>query len=274
MNLSSLSELSSLPPLSPLSPLSRRAVTALSATLLATAGTLVATAQPAGAAPASDRYYQTWATDVNVRVSNADPEGCGRRPSVANCPDVRGRVQPGTQFYVYCQGPGGQTVGGNPYWLMIGTDRLTGWMASYYVDYPNNRLPDVPDCPGQGVSARTTAPTAAKATTGTKTATAAKATERTSAERATAKGTAAEGGYSVTAYETVNIRSKPNTSSRAFDKILAGQTRNDALCWTHGETVRDHGYTNDIWIGFTEGWASAVYLKGDAYAGLPASAQC
>ena len=82
------------------------------------------------------------------------------------------------------------------------------------------------------------------------------------------------GPYSVTAYETVNIRSAPNTSSRAFDKIRAGETRSDALCWTHGETVRDHGYTNDVWIGFTEGWASAVYLKGNEYAGLPADATC
>ncbi|MER0450026.1 SH3 domain-containing protein [Streptomyces sp. Edi4] len=82
------------------------------------------------------------------------------------------------------------------------------------------------------------------------------------------------GPYSVTAYETVNIRSAPNTSSRAFDKIRAGETRSDALCWSHGETVRDHGYTNDVWIGFTEGWASAVYLKGNEYAGLPADATC
>ncbi|WP_051836162.1 SH3 domain-containing protein [Streptomyces sp. NRRL WC-3742] len=82
------------------------------------------------------------------------------------------------------------------------------------------------------------------------------------------------GPYSVTAYETVNIRTKPTTSSRAFGQVRAGETRTDAMCWTHGETVRDHGYTNDVWIGFTEGWASAVYLKGNEYAGLPADATC
>ena len=87
-------------------------------------------------------------------------------------------------------------------------------------------------------------------------------------------GVRAFGPYSVTAYETVNIRTSPTTSSRAFDRIRAGETRTDALCWAHGETIRDHGYTNDVWIGFTEGWASAVYLKGDAYAGLPADAAC
>ncbi|MER6333353.1 SH3 domain-containing protein [Streptomyces sp. NPDC001034] len=110
---------------------------------------------------------------------------------------------------------------------------------------------------------------------GTLASTARPATAATAPPSAATTGrTAALGPYSVTAYETVNIRTQPNTSSRVFDKILAGQTRHDALCWTHGETIQDHGYTNDVWIGFTEGWASAVYLKGDAYAGLPADAHC
>lgn len=86
--------------------------------------------------------------------------------------------------------------------------------------------------------------------------------------------TAALGPYSVTAYETANIRSEPDTSSRVVGTILAGQTRHDALCWRHGETIHDNGYTNDVWIGFTDGWASAVYLRGDTYAGLPADAMC
>ncbi|MES4889453.1 SH3 domain-containing protein [Streptomyces sp. NPDC096012] len=230
----------------------RRSVATPATLAVATAAVLLATAPTAGArtAPAAQagRYYHTWATDVSVRVSEADPNTCGRHPSVANCPDVREHLQPSTQFYVYCQGPG-QTVGGNPYWLMINSGTTTGWMASYYVAYPDNRLPDVPDCPGMsGVGG--------------------------AGAQAAARSARALGPYSVTAYETVNIRSAPNTSSRAFDKIRAGETRSDALCWTHGETVRDHGYTNDVWIGFTEGWASAVYLKGNEYAGLPADAKC
>lgn len=114
----------------------------------------------------------------------------------------------------------------------------------------------------------------ALAATGTLAAATQPATAATARSAAATGRTVAFGPYSVTAYETVNIRSQPTTSSRAFDKILAGQTRHDALCWTHGETIRDNGYTNDVWIGFTEGWASAVYLRGDEYAGLPADAQC
>lgn len=239
----------------------RRSVAAPAAIAVAAAAVLLTTAPTAGAGSASaaqaDRYYRTWATDVNVRVSEAAPSTCGRHPSVANCPDVRERLQPSKQFYVYCQGPG-QTVGGNPYWLMINTDTTTGWIASYFVDYPDNRLPDVPDCPGMsGVRAMSGVGGASEAV----------------APVAASSGRAL-GPYSVTAYETVNIRSAPNTSGRAFDKIRAGETRSDALCWTRGETVRDHGYTNDVWIGFTEGWASAVYLKGNEYAGLPADATC
>lgn len=162
---------------------------------LCTAPTAGALSPPAAQA---DRYFHTWATDVNLRVDETDPNTCRRHPSV--------------------------------------------------------RLPGVPDCPGM-----TGATGSGAIGTGTPVA---------------ARSGHTFGPYSVTAYETVNIRSEPNTSSRAFDRIRAGQTRSDALCWAHGETVRDHGYTNDVWIGFTEGWASAVYLKGNEYAGLPADATC
>ncbi|MEU0674707.1 hypothetical protein ABZ330_17775 [Streptomyces sp. NPDC006172] len=96
---------------------------------------------------AADRMYHTWATDVNLRANEADQATCSRYPSVRTCPDVRQRVQPHHQLYVYCQKQG-QTVGGNPYWLLVNdyTDSNTGWLASYYIDYPDNRLPDVPDC--------------------------------------------------------------------------------------------------------------------------------
>ncbi|MFD7629801.1 hypothetical protein ACFV7Q_27900 [Streptomyces sp. NPDC059851] len=57
------------------------------------------------------------------------------------------KIQPHHQLYVYCQKQG-QNIGGNPYWLLVNdyTDSNTGWIASYYIAYPDNRLPDVPDC--------------------------------------------------------------------------------------------------------------------------------
>ncbi|MEU5161904.1 hypothetical protein AB0G74_20195 [Streptomyces sp. NPDC020875] len=93
-----------------------------------------------------ERTFTTWATNVNVRHNNADYARCNNSPSVANCPNVRGRVSPGQPFEAYCQKRGSQTVGGNPYWVYVIRPSFSGWMASYYVDYPDHVLPDTPWC--------------------------------------------------------------------------------------------------------------------------------
>ncbi|MEU5810696.1 hypothetical protein [Streptomyces sp. NPDC047718] len=56
-------------------------------------------------------------------------------------------TQPHHQLYVYCQKQG-QNIGGNPCWLLVNdhTDSHTGRIASYYIAYRDNRLPDAPDC--------------------------------------------------------------------------------------------------------------------------------
>ncbi|MCX4817657.1 hypothetical protein OG601_44485 [Streptomyces sp. NBC_01239] len=41
-------------------------------------------------------------------------------PSVANCPSVQTKVNAGETVTVICQQPG-QTVGGNPYWVLVNT---------------------------------------------------------------------------------------------------------------------------------------------------------
>lgn len=78
--------------------------------------------------------------------------------------------------------------------------------------------------------------------------------------------------YAVTPYANVNVRSGPSTTTDITGHV-AGQPRG-ASCWTHGETIRDNGYVNDVWVRLAEGYVSAVYLKGDQYGGLPASATC
>lgn len=104
-------------------------------------------ASTAATASLADRMYSTWASNVNLRANESNPTACGISPSTTNCPDIRQQVQPHHQLYVYCQKQG-QAVGGNPYWLLVNdyTAPNTGWIASYYIDYPANRLPDVPDC--------------------------------------------------------------------------------------------------------------------------------
>ncbi|MCX4459622.1 SH3 domain-containing protein [Streptomyces sp. NBC_01340] len=90
---------------------------------------------------------------------------------------------------------------------------------------------------------------------------------------AAAPAVPAEQSYTVVPYENVNVRQLPTKDSAYLATLTAGQSYT-AYCWTHGQTITDHGYTNDIWIGFADGFSSAVYFKGDQYANLPASAQC
>ncbi|WP_393072791.1 SH3 domain-containing protein [Streptomyces sp. LN704] len=90
---------------------------------------------------------------------------------------------------------------------------------------------------------------------------------------AAAQTAPAEQSYTVVPYENVNVRQLPTKDSAYLATLTAGRSY-QAYCWTHGQTVTDHGYTNDIWIGFADGYSSAVYFKGDQYANLPASAQC
>lgn len=79
--------------------------------------------------------------------------------------------------------------------------------------------------------------------------------------------------YGVTPYENANVRSGPSTSYGITGHVTAGEPRG-ASCYAHGQSVTDNGYTNDVWVRLAEGFVSAVYLKGDQYGGLPASAIC
>ncbi|GAP45990.1 SH3 domain-containing protein [Streptomyces azureus] len=79
--------------------------------------------------------------------------------------------------------------------------------------------------------------------------------------------------YAVVPYETVNLRYRPGTSYGILATVPAGQPL-DAYCWTRGERITDNGYSNDVWVKLLDGYVSAVYLKGNAYGDLPASARC
>ncbi|MFD0003270.1 SH3 domain-containing protein [Streptomyces sp. NPDC127178] len=79
--------------------------------------------------------------------------------------------------------------------------------------------------------------------------------------------------YAVVPYETVNVRSGPARSCDKVGSVAANQPRG-AYCWVRGETIRDNGYTNNVWVKLVESYVSAVHLKGNEYGGLPASATC
>ncbi|WP_317446820.1 SH3 domain-containing protein [Streptomyces collinus] len=89
----------------------------------------------------------------------------------------------------------------------------------------------------------------------------------------------AETSYTVVPYTAVNLRYGPGSGYQWMSTLQFGHTYT-AYCWVYGEMVVDNGYRNNIWIytyggrGVGVGYASAVYLRGDERAGLPASAQC
>ncbi|MFI9380718.1 hypothetical protein [Kutzneria sp. NPDC052558] len=85
----------------------------------------------------------------------------------------------------------------------------------------------------------------------------------------------------VTAWHDVNARLGCAATTCPVDKaksLKAGESA-PGYCWKHGESVTAYGITNDIWvlISLEDGgrrFASAVFLEGDKYANLPATAEC
>ncbi|MFD7247001.1 MULTISPECIES: hypothetical protein [Streptomyces] len=117
---------------------------------LAVAGALalvVTTSQSAAADGHGKGWYGVWADGVNVRDIN---EGnCIHAPSTSNCPTVLGQINSWDEVLVYCQIPG-QSVGGNPYWLMVQPRGWTkyGIISSYYVENNTNWIDGVPGLNG------------------------------------------------------------------------------------------------------------------------------
>ncbi|MCT9081533.1 hypothetical protein [Streptomyces fulvoviolaceus] len=122
-----------------------RTAAAAGAVVIAAAGAGLSTAGVAHADGHGVGSYGVWGTNVNVRWNNS--EWCSLYPSTANCPTVRDRVSHPESVWVYCQQEGGQTVGGNPYWVWVLTPRgERGYMASYYISNVTNWIDGVPLC--------------------------------------------------------------------------------------------------------------------------------
>lgn len=113
---------------------------------LAAAGALalvLTTSQSASAAGHGRGWYGVWADGVNIR--DMTEGNCATSPSTANCPSIVGQINSWDEVLVYCQIPG-QSVGGNPYWVMVaprGWDKY-GIMSSYYIENSSNWIDGVP----------------------------------------------------------------------------------------------------------------------------------
>ncbi|MET7708356.1 hypothetical protein [Micromonospora sp. NPDC005413] len=114
-------------------------VATAAATLAATA--LVAT--PAQAAGHGEGWYGVWASNVNVRQDSS--EQCYDAPAPWACPNILTKVSAPQQVYIVCQ-KAGETVGGNPYWVMVRANGVQGWMASYYTNNATNWIDGLDIC--------------------------------------------------------------------------------------------------------------------------------
>lgn len=87
-----------------------------------------------------------------------------------------------------------------------------------------------------------------------------------------------DAAHTVTAYQGANVRDIPYVRGQKVSYVVAGDSY-PAACWTTGQSITDHGITNNVWIRLLLrsggiGYVGAVYLKGDKYANLPSSARC
>jgi hypothetical protein len=87
--------------------------------------------------------YSVRESGVSLRDGGS---ACGVEPGTGNCPTVLAGLQPGNKLYPLCQRRG-QLVGRNSWWVYTeapGGNR--GWVASWFLTCPTNRLPGIDDC--------------------------------------------------------------------------------------------------------------------------------
>lgn len=112
------------------------------------AGVLVLFVLTSGCKPTDGSVYVPGSYSVResgVRLRGG-AEACQTEPGTGNCPDVLDGLEVGDNLYPVCQ-LRGQLVGENRWWVYVdapGGNR--GWVASWYLTCPTNRLPEVDLC--------------------------------------------------------------------------------------------------------------------------------
>ncbi|MEV0607138.1 FG-GAP-like repeat-containing protein [Polymorphospora rubra] len=87
--------------------------------------------------------YTVWVNNVNVSETST---GCEAAPSTTNCATPIDVLNNGDMFTPICQRTG-QVVNNNPYWVYgVSSNGQTGWIANWWMDYPDNRLPHLAIC--------------------------------------------------------------------------------------------------------------------------------
>jgi hypothetical protein len=106
-------------------------------------GVLVTACKPTDGSVYVPGSYNVRESGVRLRGGG---EACQNEPGTGNCPDVLAGLEVGDHLYPVCQSRG-QLVGENRWWVYVdapGGNR--GWVASWFLTCPTNRLPEVDDC--------------------------------------------------------------------------------------------------------------------------------
>jgi len=97
---------------------------------------LVSGCQPTDGSAYVPGSYTVRESGVRLRTG---PASCHDAPGTGNC-DVLAGLEPGDQRK-------GQLVGRNSWWVYVDAPGgNVGWVASWYLTCPTNRLPEVADC--------------------------------------------------------------------------------------------------------------------------------
>jgi hypothetical protein len=114
----------------------------------ALAGALVVLTAVGGCTPTDGSVYVPGSYTVResgVRL-RAGATACNTTPGTGNCANVLTGLEPGDHLYPVCQSRG-QLVGRNSWWVYVDAPSGNrGWVASWYLTCPTNRLPEVDDC--------------------------------------------------------------------------------------------------------------------------------
>jgi hypothetical protein len=112
------------------------------------AGALVLLTLVTGCEPTDGSVYVPGSYTVResgVRLRSG-ATACQDTPGTGNCPDVLAGLEPGDNLYPVCQSKG-QLVGRNAWWVYVDAPGgRRGWVASWFLTCPTNRLPEVDLC--------------------------------------------------------------------------------------------------------------------------------
>jgi len=113
------------------------------ALVIAVGGALTSACEPSDNPDYIPGSYGARESGLAMRTGDAD---CAASPGPTTCPEVLLSLREGQRVYPICQRRG-QPVESNAWWLYADGPRgKRGWVSSWYLDHPTNRLPGVPTC--------------------------------------------------------------------------------------------------------------------------------